>query len=393
MSLSFLEEARARRDWMVEQRRDFHRHPELAFQEVRTAGVVARRLSDLGLEVQAGIGKTGVVAVLEGAADGPTVLVRADMDALPILEENAADYVSQNAGVMHACGHDAHTTIGLTVAEMLAARRDQIRGRVKFIFQPAEEIGQGARAMIADGALSDPRPDLSIGLHVWNDLEVGKVAVMSGPSMAAADEFIIRIRGYGGHAAQPGQSRDPILAAAQIVSGLQAIVSRNVNPLDTAVLSVTTIHGGDAFNVIPELVEMKGTIRTFRKDVREMVHRRARAIIEGVAASFDCTGEFELTEMTLAVNNDSAIAEHIAALVEEQVGPQNLLRDLRTMGSEDMAYFMDDIPGCYFFVGSRNESRNLKYPHHNPRFDIDEEAMVIGASLLAKAAASYLIPG
>ncbi|GAB4473292.1 MAG: amidohydrolase [Anaerolineae bacterium] len=391
MTANFYDLAQAMRAALIERRRDFHRHPELAFQETRTAGIVARTLAELGLEVQAGIGKTGVVGLLEGEGDGPTVLVRADMDALPILEANAVEYVSQTPGVMHACGHDAHTTIGLAVAEMLSRERSRIRGRIKFVFQPAEEIGEGARAMIADGVLRDPRPDYSIGLHVWNDLPVGQVAVTPGPSMAAADMFRCTIRGYGGHGAQPHQTHDPIAAAAQIVTALQTIVSRSVSPLDTAVVTIGTVHGGEAFNIIPDRVEMTGTVRTFRKETKQMVHERLHALCEGIAAAMGCSAELTISEMTLAVDNDADLAERIATIAAEIVGAQNVHRDVRTMGSEDMSYLMDDIPGCYFFVGSQNAERGLDYPHHNPRFDIDEEVMVIGAAILAQAAASLVM--
>ncbi|HEC23806.1 MAG TPA: amidohydrolase [Chloroflexi bacterium] len=389
---AFYEEVQTLRQEMIARRRDLHRHPELAFQETRTAGIVAAALSELGLEVRTGVGKTGVVALLEGDREGPTLLIRADMDALPIQEENETDYVSETPGVMHACGHDAHTTIGLAVAKMLSQRRAGIRGRVKFVFQPAEEIGEGARAMIEDGVLDAPRPDFSIGLHMWNELPVGRVAVTAGPCMAAADVWSCRITGYGGHGAQPDKTRDPIVAAAQVVSAVQTIASRNVNPLDMAVVTVGAIHGGDAFNVIPPVVEMKGTIRTYRKDTQALVHRRLHDICEGVASALQCQAGVEIRTMTLAVDNDPEIADRIARIAAGIVGEENVLRNLRTMGSEDMSFLMDDIPGCYFFIGSANAERGLNYPHHNPRFDIDEEAMFIGAAILAEAAASFILP-
>src|SRR5574341_103489 len=392
MSNDFYQRAEALLPEMVEQRRDFHRHPELAFQETRTAGIVASALHDLGLEVQTGVGKTGVVALLEGDSDGPTLLVRADMDALPIQEENKTDYVSQSAGVMHACGHDGHTSIGLAVARMLSEHRSEIKGRVKFIFQPAEEIGQGAQAMIADGILKDPRPDYSIGLHLWNDMPVRQVAVTPGPSMSAADIFKVTINGKGGHGASPHQGIDPIVAAAQIISAIQSITSRNVDPLDTAVVTVGVLHSGDAFNVIPATAEMRGTIRTFKKETKEMVHRRLREICEGVAIAMGCSAELEVTQMTLAVDNDATLSERIGRLAERIVGAENVRRDVRTMGSEDMSFLMDDIPGCYFFVGSANSERGLDYPHHNSRFDVDESAFTIAAALLAQAAASSVLP-
>ncbi len=392
MATDFHAAVLALKDEMIARRRDLHRHPELAFEEVRTAGIVAAELQALGLEVQTGVGRTGVVGVLEGSHDGPTVLVRADMDALPIHEENQTDYVSTVAGKMHACGHDGHVSMGLAVARVLSAQRERLHGRVKFVFQPAEEIGGGARAMIADGVLENPRPDVSLGLHLWNNLPVGKVGVTPGPCMSAADDWHCVINGAGGHGASPHQTQDPITAAAQVITALQTITSRNVDPLDTAVVSVGMIRGGEAFNVIPSVVEMKGTLRTYRKATQELVRARLQAICEGVAEALGCRAEVTITPMTLAVDNDPAVAERIAALAAEVVGAENVLRDVRTMGSEDMSYLMDRVPGCYFFVGSANAERGLNYPHHNPRFDVDEEALVIGATILAKAVASYVLP-
>jgi len=392
VTINFHDEALAMQDELVERRRDFHRHPELAFQEVRTAGIVATALNELGLEVQTGVGKTGVIGMLEGDHDGPTLLVRADMDALPILEENKTDYVSSNSGVMHACGHDGHTTIGLAVARMLSERRSDIHGRIKFVFQPAEEIGQGAQAMISDGALTSPRPDYSIGLHLWNDMPIGEVGVTAGPCMSAADIWRCTITGRGGHGANPNQTRDPILAAAQVITALQSIVSRNVDALDSAVVTVGSLHAGDAFNVIPDTAELKGTLRTYLKSTKDLVHQRVREICEGVAAAMGCAADLELIPMTVTVNNNPDIADRIAGIAARQVGSNNVHRDVRTMGSEDVSLFMDDIPGCYFFVGSANAERGLNYPHHNARFDIDEAALPIAAAILADAAASFVIP-
>jgi amidohydrolase len=391
MSHRFQDEALTLSAEMIERRRDFHRHPELAFQETRTAGIVASTLSDLGLEVQTGIGKTGVVALLEGEEDGPTVLVRADMDALPIHETNENDYISQTPDVMHACGHDGHTSIGLAVAKMLSRRRSDIKGRIKFVFQPAEEISTGAEAMVADGVLENPRPDFSIGLHLWNELPVGQVAVTPGPCMAAADTWSCTITGYGAHGASPHLAKDPFVAAAQLISMLQTIVSRNVDPLDTGVVSVGSVHGGDAFNVIPPNVELTGTVRTYRPETRSMIHRRLSEICDGLAKATDCKVDLVIKQMTSAVDNDTALSDRIAAIAARHLGAENVRRDVRTMGAEDMSRLMEGIPGCYFFVGSADSDRQLDYPHHNPRFDFDERALTIGAAILAEAAASFVL--
>lgn len=392
MTLDFAGQAEALRPTLVARRRDLHRHPELAFEEVRTAGIVAEELRALGLEVQPAVGRTGVVALLEGERDGPTVLVRADMDALPIEEENQTDYASTVPGKMHACGHDGHTSIALAVARMLAAERGQMAGRVKFVFQPAEEVGRGAEAMVADGVLADPRPDVSLGLHLWNPVPLGTVAVTSGPMMSAADDWSCTIRGQGGHGASPQEGHDPIVAAAQVITALQSITSRNVAPLDSAVVTVATIRGGETFNVIPPAVHLKGTIRTYRPETRELVHRRVREVCGGVAAALSCEAEVAIESMTPAVINDLAVAERIAGLAASLLGEENVWRDVRTMKSEDMAFLMEGIPGCYFFIGSANAARGLDYQHHNPRFDFDEDALVIAATLMAQAVAGYVLP-
>ncbi len=276
----FVSEANDLFGYMRELRRDFHMHPELGFQEFRTAGIVARELKQLGLEVSTGVGQTGVVALIEGSKPGPVILVRADMDALPITEETGAEYASQTTGVMHACGHDGHSAALLAVARMLHAHRDELAGTVKLVFQPAEEGAGGAEKMIADGVLDNPKVDLTLALHVWNERPLGWIGVSAGPSMAGGEMFRIVVIGKGGHGAVPHLAIDPILAAAQVVSSIQGIVARNVSPLQTAVISVCSIHGGDAFNVIPQTVELKGTIRTFDPATRAQVIQRFNEIVQ-----------------------------------------------------------------------------------------------------------------
>lgn len=390
--IDFKAEADSLRDEMVATRRDFHMHPETAFEEVRTAGIVAERLSELGLEVQTGVGKTGVVAILDGAEDGPTVLVRADMDALPINEANQTDYVSGTANKMHACGHDGHTAIGLAVAKMLTGHKDRIKGRVKFVFQPAEEVGKGAVAMIKDGALLNPAPDVSVGLHLWNSFPVGHLGVADGPTMAGSSTWNATLTGKGGHGAAPHVSIDPVVAAAHVVTALQSIVSRNVNPEDTAVVSTTQIHAGDTHNVIPQTAYLEGTMRSFTIEVRDLVTRRMEEIIKGVAASLGCEATFEMTHATIPLVNNPEVGARLRPVFEKIEGVNELDLNARTMGGEDMAYFMEHIPGMYFFVGSANEERGLNYGHHHPRFDFDEDALPLGAALLASAVAEYVIP-
>ena len=377
-------------------RRDFHMHPELGYREIRTAGIVAKELEALNLEVTKGVGKTGVVGLLEGGGPGPTLLIRFDMDALPILEDTGAEYASQNKGVMHACGHDGHTAIGLTVARILYAQRDQLKGTVKFVFQPAEEglcgedVG-GAQMMMRDGVLDHPKPDMILSMHLWNEKPLGWVNVASGPIMSGAEQFTIKITGKGGHGAAPHETIDPIVVSAQIISALQGIVARNVSPLQTAVVSVTTIHGGEAFNVIPQEVEMKGTIRTFDLTVRERVLTRFNEIVTGVAKSLGCTAQVEVKRVTPALINNEAVAAKVQETVRRILPEANLDTDpYVTMGSEDMAFMLEKVDGCYFLVGSADKERHLDYGHHHPKFDFDETALERGAALMAAAVADIL---
>jgi amidohydrolase len=366
-------------------RRDLHRHPEMGFKETRTAGIVARSLSELGMEVQTGIAETGVVGLLEGGQPGPVALLRFDMDALPVQEETGADYSSSVPGVMHACGHDGHVAVGLTVARLLAAHREELTGSVKLVFQPAEEGLGGAQKMIEQGVLEGPRVDYTLALHLWNDRPAGWLGISPGPLMAGGEIFHARIIGRGGHGALPQHTVDPIVAAAHVITGLQTVVSRNLSPLESAVVSVCQIHAGEAFNVIPQSVELVGTIRTFEPEVRQKVVERFEALFTGLAESFGCAAEVNLQRLTPAVINDpkwAALVEQAArrVLPDDQIEP-----NCRTMVSEDMAYFMEQSPGCYFLVGCGFSEAEKRYPHHHPRFDIDENALPRAAALMAAA--------
>jgi amidohydrolase len=388
--VDYFEEARKLFEYMQTLRRDFHRHPELGFQEVRTSGIVARELKELGLEVRTGIAKTGVIANLVGKSEKPVILVRFDMDALPIQEENDVEYASQNPGIMHACGHDGHTAIGLSVARLLHAHRKELNGTVKFVFQPAEEGLGGAEEMVKEGVLENPKPDVVLALHLWNEKPVGWLGVTQGAVMAASDRFQMRIVGQGGHGAAPHLTVDPVLASCQIVDSLQSIISRNVPPLQSAVVSVTSIHGGEAFNVIPQEVELKGTLRSYERETRELIHKRFDQIVKGVAQSFGCYAEVETWAVTPAVINDTRITRYVQEIAMKWLPDYTLDSNSRTMGSEDMAYFMQDIPGCYFFIGSSNEKKGLTAAHHHPCFDFDEEVLPIATGLMATVVAEIM---
>ncbi len=394
--MNFLKEAEELFTYAKSMRRDFHAHPELGFHEARTGGIVAKELEALGIEVTKGVGKTGVVGLLEGAKPGPTLLLRFDMDALPITEDTGAEYASQNSGVMHACGHDGHTAIGLTVAKILNAHKNELAGSIKFCFQPSEEglngeeVG-GAEMMMRDGVLENPKVDMTLSLHLWNDKPLGWVHVAQGPVMAGADEFSVKITGKGGHGAMPHTTVDPILCAAQIVSAAQSIVSRNVAPLETAVVSFTVINSGTTFNVIPQEATLQGTIRTFDPNVREKVVKRFEELVGGVASAMGCAADINVKRITPPLIN----AEQVTAKVQETA--RRLLPALNhdstpylTMGAEDMAFMQEKVAGCYFFIGSANQEKHLDYGHHHPKFDFDEQALITGAGLMSAAAADIL---
>jgi amidohydrolase len=387
----FLSEAQALFEYTQSHRRDFHSHPELGFHEVRTAGIVAGELNSLGLEVHTGIAETGVVAVMQGSRPGPVILVRADMDALPIHEETGASYTSQNPGVMHACGHDGHTAILLTVARILNGHRQELSGTVKFVFQPAEEGMGGAERLIQAGVLEDPKVDICLALHVWNEQPVGWIGIASGPALAGAEIFKITVKGKGGHGASPHLAVDPLLASAHIITGLQGIVSRNVPPLKTAVVSVCTIHGGEAFNVIPPSVELTGTIRTFEPEIRSTVLEHFNQTVTSIAAGLGCQVEIEINQLTPATINQPEIAGQVAATARRLL-PQSEIdaRNYITMGSEDFAFILEKVPGCFFFIGSANPKKGLDASHHSPKFDFDESILPQAAGLMAAAVADFL---
>jgi amidohydrolase len=383
-------EPEALREQLVDWRRDFHRHPELAFQEQRSAGIIAQVLRGLGYDIETGVAKTGVVALLSGEEPGPVVMARFDMDALPVSEANETDYVSENPGMMHACGHDGHMAIGLGVATLLARHREDLSGTLKLVFQPGEEGGNGAEMMVREGVLEDPRPHVVLVTHVWNEKPVGTVDVTAGPIWAAAERWTCRVQGEGGHGAIPHHTVDPIIVASHIVTSLQTVVSRNVSPMETAVVSVGSFHGGDAFNVIPDHVDLNGTIRTYDARVRETVLRRLRELFKGTAAAYEASADLEIQHLTPAVVNDADVTRVVSASAEAVVGPENVSTGERTMGSEDAAYFTRDVPGCYFLLGSAHPERGLDAPHHNPRFDFDEDALPIGVAVMVEAILHYL---
>jgi len=362
-------------------RRDFHEYPELAYAETRTAARVVELLTGTGLEMRTGLGGTGVTATT-AARPGPTVLLRVDMDALPIQEDSAAPYASRRPGIMHACGHDGHVAMGVGAARALAARA--LPRRVRVLFQPAEEGEGGAQAVVRDGALEDV--DVVLGVHLWNELPVGTIGVKAGPLMAAVDRLRITVRGRGGHGGKPHRAADPVVAAAQVVVALQTVVAREVSPVEPAVVTIASVHGGQAFNVIPDEVVLTGTIRTFDAALRRSMPERIRRVASGVAQALQCRAEVEVKEGNPPVVNDGAVAELAARVAARVVGDERVVRPEPTMGGEDMAIYFERVPGCFVFVGSANPARGLDQPHHSPRFDFDEDALAIGCEFLVAAA-------
>ena len=377
---------------MTSLRRDLHAHPELGFQEVRTAGIIAKRLTELGYTVRTGLGKTGVTGLLRGGKPGKIVLLRADIDALPIREETDVPWRSETTGVMHACGHDAHTAMGLVAAEILAKEAPSLAGDLFFVFQPAEELLIGAEAMLKDGALEGVRADAAFAIHVMNRWPTGTVAICDGAAMTSADKLTLTITGRGGHGASPHLAIDPIVASAQIITALQTLVSRETPPLSTAVLSLTTLKAGTAFNIIPDAVEMTGTLRCFDAALREKHLASLHRTVEGLAASLRCTARVESQFLTPALLNDpavTAVARQVATtiVVESRVVVAEPLT-----GSDDVAYFFQKVPGCYAFVGSAKPEWSPAPAAHNAKFDIDESAMKIGTEFLVRAARAALQP-
>ncbi|ALC90794.1 N-acyl-L-amino acid amidohydrolase [Bacillus sp. FJAT-18017] len=375
---------------VIEWRRYLHSNPELSFQEEKTAQFVYETLESFGgLELSRPT-KTSVMARLIGSQPGKVLAIRADMDALPITEENDFDFASKSPGVMHACGHDGHTAMLLGAAKILSGLKENIKGEVRFLFQHAEEIAPGgAEEMVEAGVMNGV--DLVIGTHLWSPLPFGKVGVVYGPMMASPDAFWITVRGRGGHAALPQQTIDSIAIAAQVVTNLQHIVSRNTDPLDNLVLSVTQFTGGTTHNVIPGSVEMCGTVRSFDPKLRETVPATMERVIKGITEAHGATYEFKYEFGYRPVINDAEVTRVIEETVREVFGEQALDLMRPNMGGEDFSAFQQKAPGAFFYVGAGNEEKGITYPHHHARFTIDEDALEIGVKMFLNATFKFLV--
>ena len=381
--------AAALRDKLVAQRRDLHVHPELSNREVRTGKVIAERLRALGLEdIRTGIAHHGVTAILRGAKPGPVIAVRADMDALPILETLNVPYKSQNAGVKHACGHDVHMTVQLGVAEVLASMRAEIAGTIKFIFQPAEEgppVGEqgGASMMIRQGVLESPRPREIFGLHVTHELQVGTFGWTSGSALASADRFTIKIKGKKVHGAWPHQGIDASVVAAESILALQSIRSRRIDPSEPMVLTIGSIHGGNRYNIITDEVTMEGTVRTLDEDVRGKVHGLMREILGGITKAHGASYELDFTMGYPVTYNDPALTERSTPTLTRLFSAQNVKRMKPSMGGEDFSEYQKVIPGFFYWLGVGNFQKGINGAVHTPEFDADEDALVHGVRAMA----------
>ncbi|PPE68975.1 amidohydrolase [Caldimonas thermodepolymerans] len=378
-------------------RRDIHAHPELCFEEERTADLIAAKLTEWGIPVHRGLGKTGVVGVVRNGTSPRAIGLRADIDALPITEHNQFAHASRHPGKMHACGHDGHTAMLLAAAKYLAQHRD-FDGTVYLVFQPAEEGGGGAREMIRDGLFERFPMEAMFGMHNWPGLKVGQFAIRNGPCFASSNEFCIRIRGKGAHAAMPHLGVDPVPVACQMVQAFQTIISRNKRPIDAGVISVTMIHTGEATNVVPDYCEIQGTVRTFTIEVLDLIEQRMRTIAQHTAAAFECECEFEFARNYPPTINHPAETEFARRVMAEVVGPENVLEFEPTMGAEDFSYFLLEKPGAYFVIGNgdgdHRDSGHGMGPCmlHNPSYDFNDELIPLGATLWVRLAERWLAP-
>ncbi|HGJ65783.1 TPA: amidohydrolase [bacterium] len=390
--MNVIEEARKINDKLIEIREYLHKNPELSFQEVNTSRKIVEVLQELGLdEIETGVAKTGVVGLLRGSQQGKTFAMRADMDALPIQEANNVPYRSQNNGVMHACGHDTHVTMVLGSAMILSKMRDSLKGNIKFIFQPAEEIFGGAKMMIDEGVMEkEPKIDTIVGIHVWSGLDVGTIGVVSGPAMASADRLEIFVRAKGGHVAIPHLTADPIVASAQIINALQTVVSRSTDPLQPIVLSICHIEGGHAFNIIPSEVRIEGTLRTLDDEVCTNAVEKIKNILKGIENITGVQCEFNYEKGSSVLINDDKVIKLISEAGSAVLGEENVMPVEPTMGGEDFTYFTRVVPGAMFCLGIQDKDAGIVSPVHRDTFDISSNALSIGTVVLVKSALMYL---
>ena len=391
-------------DKLIEWRRDFHQNPELSNREFKTAEKIAKHLTDIGLQVETNIAKTGVVAILEGDQPGKVIAIRADIDGLPVTERNDLDFKSEvkttflntETGVMHACGHDTHIAILMATAEVLSKHKDKIKGRIKFIFQPAEEgppPGEegGAKLMIKEGVLENPKVDAIFGLHINSQTPVGTIKYKTGGIMASVERFVINVRGKQTHGSQPWSGVDPILISAKIIDGLQTIISREAELTnEAAVITVGKITSGTRFNIIPESSEMIGTVRTLDPKMREMIEKRMKDMVEGIAKAYGGEASIIFQNNTSITYNDEELTARILPSLQTVAGEENVIIMKATTGGEDFSFFQEKVPGVYFFLGGMTAGNTESFPHHTPDFMIDESGLLLGVKAFTQISIDYL---
>jgi len=379
------------KDELIELRRDFHKHPELGFEEYKTAEIVANYLEKCGLNVKRGVAKTGVVGLLKGKSQGPTLLLRADMDALPIQEENEVPYKSVNNGVMHACGHDGHIAMLLVAAKILSDYREKIKGNINFVFQPNEEVG-GAKLMVEEGVLENPRVNAAMGLHLWTPIESGKIGVTVGPITATLDVFNLKIKGKGGHTGYPENAVDPIITAANIIQTIQIIQTREISALKPTIIMFTKIKSGVKSNIIPGEVSLEGTMRYLHKGGEKnerKLEKRFERIVKAICKAHRAEYELKFNVENRAVINDPDMTKLVETTAEEALGNSNRIISYISTAGEDFFEFADRVPSVFYFVGAGSIEKESHYPHHNPRFNIDEDAMSIGVEMHVRSALGF----
>ncbi len=379
-------------DEVIRLRRDFHKHPELGFKEFNTSKKVANYLKDIGLEVQESIAKTGVAGILRGNKQGKTLMLRADMDALPIKEQNDFEYKSATPGVMHACGHDGHTAMLLVAAKILSDYKDEIKGNIKFVFQPNEESA-AARMMIEEGILEDPDVDGAFGIHLWSPIESGKIAISEGAVMGGLYEFELKIKGQGGHTSAPQLSVDPIITASDIIQTVQSVQTREINPLKPTAIMFGEFKAGTATNIIPEEAELRGTIRfLYRDDENNLAQpkKRFERIVENVCKTHRAEYEIDYIVESPPVFNNSEMVEMATNTALEVLGDRNKIIDYTNLAGEDFGEFSDEVPSAFYFIGIADKEKGTDYPHHHPKFDIDEITLKTGVEMHVRSALNYL---
>lgn len=375
------------KNYITEMRREFHANPEASMQEVRTCKRIKEELDKMGIPYVTAA-NTGVIATIQGKNTGKTVALRADIDALSVCELNEVEYKSKNEGLMHACGHDGHAAMLLGAAKVLNEIRDNINGTVKLLFQPGEEVGMGARAMIADGAMEGV--DSAFGIHLWADLELGKISVEEGPRMASADILKITVKGKGGHGSMPNQGIDAVLVSSAIVMNLQSIVSREISPLESVVVSIGAINAGTRFNVIAEDAVLDGTVRCFNKELREELPSIIERVVKNTASTYRAEASVEYNKVIPITINDKACTKLAKGAASKLVGEDGLASIPKVTGSEDMSEYLNLAPGAIAFVGAGNVDKGITYPHHHGKFNIDEDALEIGTNLYVQYALDFL---